>query len=307
MLLLQKFSNIEIQYFNKDDMLITKNIPIHYKFQEKEFILDKSDLQIYTGNVNVLPRAVLEFTGLSPNTDRQTSKFNKINRMKAELVKENTGYESYNEFQWNCVSYDFSYTLSIMCRGMNEVCQIIEEIAPKFNPVMYLDVYDAEDESEPTRVPLQLGDISFSNDGYSETSTNTYQVSFDLTLSGYLFQPVNMYSRIKDFYINVNNSGKDCVKIHFDVKNKLPQLWPDKTYVDYSKAEIELLKLVKNGDEVTLIYNSNVDVGIKFFGENCDVEKVSKDTCKITNKGENAVITAEVTFGGLYQRISLVI
>ena len=80
--LLDFFKNLEVQYKNENEEIITKNIPIHYKMKEKEFLLDKSQKQIFTGNTNIIPRGLLELTSLTPSTDRQTSKYNKINMLR---------------------------------------------------------------------------------------------------------------------------------------------------------------------------------------------------------------------------------
>lgn len=297
LLLLDKFKNLEVQYRNSNDEIVTKNIPIHYKVREKEFLLDKSEEQIVTGNTNVLPRATLELTSLSPNTERQAPKMLKINRMKSKISG-----DSYNDFQWNAVSYDFSFTLSVYCRGMSEVCQIIEEVAPKFNPIIYFDVYDAECESSPTRVPLQLSSIDFSNDGYDETSINTFVVTFELLLSGYLFQPVNAYSRIKEYYLNLYDNKSQKEQMKFDVVNCYPQLQPDIKRYDYSEVTIEPLSLNKNGNEITVIYNANVDVDVSFECENCEYNFYG-DVCTV-NKSSNFVVTAVLKYGNIIKKIT---
>lgn len=298
LLLLNKFKDLELQYKNSNDDLITKSIPIHYKIQEKEFLLDKSNEQIITGNTNVLPRATLELTSLSPSTDRQVSKFLKINKM----ISTREGFEGLKEFQWNCVAYEFSYTLSIFCRGMSEVCQIIEEVAPRFNPVVYLDVYDAEDEDSPTRVPVQLSSISFSPSGYDEASINSFEVTFDLLLSGYLFQPKNAYSQIKEFYINLNtNVNKEQMK--FDVKDMYPQLQPTVTYFDYSDIKIDIISINKSGRTVTVVYDSNVNPKVKFTVEGCDIVEANNDAC-IVSTDSGFTITAVLEYGDFKRSIT---
>ena len=97
--LLDFFNNLEVQYTD-NDQIITKSVPIRYKTREKLLSQDKSTEQVLTGNTNVLPRAELELTDLSPDTERQVSKYLKINRLRNDLDA---------EFQWNCLSYTFSF------------------------------------------------------------------------------------------------------------------------------------------------------------------------------------------------------
>lgn len=297
LLLLDKFKNLELQYKNSNDELITKNIPIHYKVQEKEFLLDKSEEQVITGNTNVLPRAVLELTSLSPNTERQASKYNKINRMKSQISG-----KPYTNFQWNCISYDFTYNLSIYCRGMSEVCQIIEEVAPKFNPIMYLDVYDAENEETPTRVALQLSSIGFSPEGFEENSMNIITVSFELLLSGYLFQPINAYSEIKEFYINLFDTKTQKEQMKFDVVNCYPQLQPKITHYDYSDVKIDNITLSKNKKTITVNYDANVNVDVSFECENCNFE-YTDNVCTV-DKSSGFIVTAILKYGNIVEKIT---
>lgn len=308
LLLLNKFKNLEIQYKDSNGNIITKNIPIHYKVQEKEFLIQNdSEEQIVTGNTNVIPRATLELTGISPNTERQMSKYLKINRLRVDHTKDHRNYDdiqNYAEFQYNCVSYDFSFSLNILCRGMSEVCQIIEEVAPKFNPIIYFDIYDAENESEPTRVPLTLGSISFSSDGLDESSVNLFTVSFDMTLSGYLFQPVNAYSTIKKFIINLQPNEVVKEQMTFNVKNCYPQLQPDIKYFDYSKIQINIISLTKTNDEITVTYESNVTPSIVFECEGCEVDQNGTDTCKLLKSNQTFAITAVLTYGNVVNKIT---
>ena len=113
------------------------------------------------------------------------------------------------------VAYTFSYSLKIMCRGMNEACQIVEEIAPKFNPNVAIDLYDAENEDSLTRVALQLNSIGIESEGFEEKSMNICTVSCDLTLNGYLFQPIQKYSIIKEKDFPLVKIGK-CIRIKKD-------------------------------------------------------------------------------------------
>jgi hypothetical protein len=96
------------------------------------------------------------------------------------------------------------YQLTIQCRGMNEASMIIEQIAPKFNPTLNVDVYDGMNLNEPTRIPVKLLDFSIDFDEYTEISTNLVTVSCSIQLEGNLYPPIKTVDRIKDFKILLN-------------------------------------------------------------------------------------------------------
>lgn len=268
--LLDFFSKLEVQYENENGTLVSKSIPVHFKNKEKKELLDKSQKQMMTGNMNVLPRGSLELTGLSPSTERQTSKYNKINKYN-------------NTFQYNIVSYDFDYTLKVMCRGMTEACQIVEEIAPKFNPNVAIDVYDAENEDEPTRIPLQLGSISIDTEGFEEKSMNICIITCSLKLYGYLFQPVQNYYIVKELKISLNTPYLERELMEWDVVDKHTVNPPKVTsFNTESNLFLDLIDIVKNENVLTVKYKTN----------NLETPKITwiSDTARLIPNGETCTI-----------------
>ena len=272
--LLDFFNNLEVQYTD-NDQIITKSVPIRYKTREKLLSQDKSTEQVLTGNTNVLPRAELDLTDLSPDTERQVSKYLKINRLRNDLDA---------EFQWNCLSYTFSFEVKVLCRGMNEVSQIIEQVCPKFNPNVAIDIRDAENETVPTRIPLQLRGVKFEAPEYDEKSNNIFTVSFDLTLLGYLFEPIKKYSLVKEFNINLNTPSVQSINLKTNVKNSIPNF-------DFKRTEflrddvlvLEDLGLERNEDTVTVKYrcNSLIPPKITFMSDTVRILEQTGDTAKI--------------------------
>lgn len=296
--LLDFFKNLEVQYKNENEEIITKNIPIHYKMKEKEFLLDKSQKQIFTGNTNIIPRGLLELTSLTPSTDRQTSKYNKINMLRDK---------NFIEYQYNVVAYTFSYSLKIMCRGMNEACQIVEEIAPKFNPNVAIDLYDAENEDSLTRVALQLNSIGIESEGFEEKSMNICTVSCDLTLNGYLFQPIQKYSIIKELKISLNTPYLERELMEWDVVNKRPVDPPKITHFDMDpNFYLEPISLELENDIVKVTYktNSQEKPTIKFYSETCKVEQIgNSETCRVSQYEHEFDISCSLELNGYRTKI----
>jgi hypothetical protein len=92
---------------------------------------------------------------------------------------------------------------------MNEASMIIEQLAPKFNPTINIDVWDAENLDEPTRIPVRLLDISVEQSEYDEISSNLVTVNCGISIMGNLYPPIKTIDRIKDFKIYVNQQDGD--------------------------------------------------------------------------------------------------
>ena len=194
--LLDFFNNIEIQYDDSNGVTRSRNIPIKYSSREKIDILDDYTLdQLVTGNTNVLPKCHLTLTTLVKSDVRITNKNVKIAKLKTD--------DTY-EYMFNSVPYEFTYDLLFMCRGMNEATQIIEQVAPKFNPTINIDIWDADNLDEPTRVPVKLLDIGFEQPEYDDFSANIVMVNMGLSIMGNLYPPIKSIEKIKDFKMYVN-------------------------------------------------------------------------------------------------------
>lgn len=199
--ILDFFNDLEIQYENSLGETKSRPIPIRYSSREKATIFDEyTTEQLLSGNYSILPRASLTLQSMSKVDSRVTNKNTKINQYKTD---------SSIEFSFNSVPYEFTFEIIVQCRGMNEATQIIEQIAPKFNPTVNIDVWDAANLSEPTRVPVRLSDVQLSSEDYEELSTNIFTVTFALSLMGNLYPPIKSQDRIKEFKIMLNEvNGK---------------------------------------------------------------------------------------------------
>lgn len=213
--LLSTFNDLEVRYKTSSDVLLHKNVPLKYSNREKAVIVEKIDEnQSLSGNYNVLPKASLVFNGLSKSLERQSNKLNKVN------VRKN---KDTIDFLYNGVAYDFSYSIIVMCKGSNEAMMLIEQLLCKFNPTVQLKIFDADNLTSPTNIPVSLDNVNVEQEDYNEYSTNIVTVTFDLTLSGYIYPPIKNIQRIKEFktYINtqIDDTAKRATIMGYDVEN----------------------------------------------------------------------------------------
>jgi len=196
--LLNLFNDLEVQYKNSSGEVTSRNIPVKFASKEKAKLLDEyTTEQLISVNYNVLPRASLSWSNIIKAEQRVTNKHVKINTK----ATENTF-----EFLYNSVPYELTFELTITCRGFNEACMIIEQIACKFNPIINIDVYDATNLDEPTRIPVSLLDIGIEPSEYEELSSNIVNVSAGISIKGNIYPPIKSIERIKEFKMFLNES-----------------------------------------------------------------------------------------------------
>ena len=197
--LLTFLRNIDISYIDENKNLITKNIPIMYTSKEKSDSLEFLNTEdIKTGNVNILPRGTLALVSIQKREEASLNRNIKVNKIRTD---------NKIEYSFNSVPYSFIFEFNIFCRGMNELASLIEIILPNFNPNLSLDIYDVANLDEPTRVPLKLMDVTFSEvDENSETSKNIWMLTFSMQMDGQLYQQIKTTNLLReyDMLTNVN-------------------------------------------------------------------------------------------------------
>lgn len=279
--LLNFFNELEIQYNDSNGSVINKKIPIIYRNKEKHSLMDKSIIQELNGNMNVLPRGTLSLTQLAKSSERNTSKYNKFAFKRDDLDM---------EYMYNPVAYDITYDLSILCRGMNEACQIIEEIAPKFNPNIAIDVWDADNLKEPSRIPIQLADISPEVVSLDEYSANLIRVTAIVIVYGWLFPPIRTYKKVKNFNMNLDMVNREQIMLGFDVIDH--ELYNARTEIKANRDcdfYINVIDLVKTDNKIKVIVdtNSKKKPNINFKSENCLISNIVDDTCTVIKTDSN--------------------
>lgn len=214
-MLLDLFNDFEVQHKDSAGSDVTKIIPLTYATREKSRIFDKyTTEQLLSGNYNVLPKASLSLVAMVKSEQRVLNKNHKVNSYRTS---------DSIEFAFNSVPYEFTYELNIQCRGMNEVTQILEQIAPKFNPIINIDVWDAHNLNEPTRIPVKLLDIGFTPEEYEEFSANIFTVTASISIMGSIYPPIRSQERINEFQMAINEIDGDYFSrkelLNWDVDN----------------------------------------------------------------------------------------
>jgi hypothetical protein len=141
--LLNAFNNIYYYTYNQETQQdYGYKIPITFGNYEKSIILEDVDNeQLKTGNINILPRLVLTFNGMTRVTERSSQKFQ---RFKKKVYLENPEGDGKDKLvldtSFNSIPYDFEFTLLLQARGLSMGTQITEQILSYFNPTLSLKI-----------------------------------------------------------------------------------------------------------------------------------------------------------------------
>ena len=297
--LLSFLRKIKIEYLDENKNLITKNIPIMYSSKEKarslEFFNQKDFI---SGNVNLLPRGTLALVSIMKREDALLNRNIKINKVK--------NINGSFEYSYNSVPFSFVYEFNIFCRGMSELTSLIEIIMPKFNPNLSLDVYDVANLDEPSRVPLKLMDVTFSEvDEFSETSKNIWNLTFSMQIDGNLYQNIKTINPLTEYKEAVNTQYTSFEQLNNTIysayfkniklstkNNELKVIFKtalDLPEITWSLSDDITFKTSKDKSTIyfvipdTVLYNLSSDERGKYIIASCSLKTISDDY-SITNK-----------------------
>ena len=296
--LLSFLRKVKIEYLDENKNLVSKNIPIMYSSKEKAKSLEFFDSDDFvSGNVNLLPRGTLALVSIMKREDALLNRNIKINK-----VNLNSSFE----YSYNSVPFSFVYEFNIFCRGMSELTSLIEIIMPKFNPNLSLDVYDVANLDEPSRVPLKLMDVTFSEvDEFSETSKNIWNLTFSMQIDGNLYQNIKTINPLTEYKEAVNTQYTSFEQLNNTIysayfkniklstkNNELKVIFKtalDLPEITWSLSDDITFKTSKDKSTIyfdipdTVLYNLSSDERGKYIIVSCSLKTVSDDY-SITNK-----------------------
>jgi hypothetical protein len=92
---------------------------------------------------NYLPRMSLIWNGLARNTERQRGKFEKRRILVDYMEDATTGEKNASVVRdVQTVPYDLTFEMSIWCKYMTDLTQILENIVPFFNPEAHVSLFE---------------------------------------------------------------------------------------------------------------------------------------------------------------------
>ena len=130
-----------------------------------------------------LPRMSFEFTNLSYDPSRKSTRTTQIINQTPDGEKVKSNYMP--------VPYNMTFQLNIMTKLNDDMLQIIEQILPYFQPHYTLTVKFLGNLEEKRDIPIQLDDITMTDDYEGNFDQRSYtHLHSHILLKTYLFGPV---------------------------------------------------------------------------------------------------------------------
>lgn len=201
--LLDLFNDIRVPRFNSDGEKISDQpVPIKFGSRDKAYELSDQDMEnIHSGNVNILPRMVLNFESMSKAQNRDTNKNIKINKRKIGSDPSSLMYE----YHYNAVAYDFNFNIFIGTRSFTDATIIVEQIAPMFRPDVTIKIQELDIQDKPTSIPVSIGDFNITLPEDPDTdSIRIIEIEIPIVLKGNLYMPIKDAGVIKEIELNMD-------------------------------------------------------------------------------------------------------
>lgn len=181
------FNNITMIRYNNDHDVEYERIKVPILYGPKEKFVERitSDPDLTRSIANHLPRMSFELVGLSYDSSRKqvsTLKSFGPSSTANSLTTQNIG-----------VPYDFTFTLSLYVRNIEDGTQIVEQILPYFTPDYILSINLVDGIPETTKnIPFILDSIDSDIDYEGDFSTTRMIIwTLNFTAKGYFFGPLS--------------------------------------------------------------------------------------------------------------------
>lgn len=192
------FDSIFINRRNTSGEVVqTLKVPLNYGPKDKFLARLNSDSTLNQGTAITLPRMAFEITTMNYASDRKP---NTINR----LTKVHSTDNNKINYQYAPVPYDFTFSLYIMVKNVEDGTQIVEQILPYFTPEWTATVNLVPDINGKYDIPIILNDVSM-EDTYEGNFEARRAVIYTLTytMKGWLFGPTKSSEIIKEINVDV--------------------------------------------------------------------------------------------------------
>jgi hypothetical protein len=182
------FNNITmIRYKNDQDEEYERiKVPIIYGPKEKFIERITSDPDLTRSIANHLPKMSFELVGISYDASRK-----QVTTLKS--FGSNSSAANSLKTQSVGVPYDFTFTLSLYVRNIEDGTQIVEQILPYFTPDYILSINLVDGIPETTKnIPFILDSVDSNIDYEGDFSTTRMIIwTLNFTAKGYFFGPLS--------------------------------------------------------------------------------------------------------------------
>lgn len=229
------FSDIHVQRVDNLGALQKDiKVPITYAGKKKIYQILQRNPKMKTKVSVVLPRISFLITDLNPDSSR------KVNNL-IEIDIENDNIT--DKFMYSPVPYNFNIDLVAWAKNMDDLLQIVEQIAVFFKPGYTITVKEIAELDIERNINIILNDVNLEIDSdLDEETDRTVMANFSFTLKGFLYPPITekgvieiINTKIAEYdnedhaYANINQVFSELTEEITETIEEEPDFidWPD--------------------------------------------------------------------------------
>jgi len=205
------FNEVEIlrQDSNNNTDYVMK-VPMEYSPKEKVLARYDADPEINREAAIILPRMSFNLNGMTMAPNRKRVDYSRV------IIKDTTDKNKFLR-QYQEVPYDFSFTLWIYSKTVEDGNKILEQILPFFTPSFTSTVNIIPDMGIERDIPINLNGVTY-EDRYDGPLADRRTIiwTLDFTLMGSMFGPIVRKPIIKFsntyFYVGNTSDSVDAVE-----------------------------------------------------------------------------------------------
>lgn len=179
-------------------------VPIHFTSKEKftEVINANTDYESALQTESTLPRFGFELTSIDFDSSRMT---NPLSRMR-------DSEDQTKQYMLSRIPYNFSFSLYLVTRKLEDSLKIMEQIVPFFTPDLNITIKDKSDFGYMTDIPFSLSNMSLSIDNQGSFETRrTILWQFNFIAKAWLYSNVRKQNRIKETIVKMEDEDFSVV------------------------------------------------------------------------------------------------
>lgn len=177
----------------------TIKVPLYYAEKQPANVrMDQNEDPNAARYKRRVPRLAYKLTDWRKDSTRQKNKMHQLTNQHALA-----GTDTTTKTQYNRVPYTFDFELVAVTKYIDDLLQIVEQIAVYFNPSIQVVVNDNPDLSDESAITITMTDSTKMQpfEGSFEDEREI-EATFNFTLDGYLYMPTSDSSIIKTIYLN---------------------------------------------------------------------------------------------------------
>jgi len=196
------FKDIHVQRHNESGSILKDiTIPISYGQKQKLFTLLERNSNIDRKIDAFFPRIDFTLEEIKPDPTRQHNVVRTIDDYDGDAVN----------FTHGGIAYDFTFSVDLVCRYLNDLYQALEQILSVFGPDyqnLTVDIIPQLNISHNVKVILNSVDTDIDVE-LGEDEMRSCNANFTFTLQGYLYKPVKLTPKIESVIVDINDYDTD--------------------------------------------------------------------------------------------------